>query len=177
MPCFKSYYAVVRRQQCSLIGLARPEPRSQPYRTSLGRIGSPVKARQARPKSIAQLMEWLQEEWRRIPAEVTTIEQTLWTAIRVSEGTEQIGIQKSNAAAVPFVQTYPFADYGVAVAERLACPSPTKANRVQSPAGRLPNFRIWESCRTMPLVGGFSRASPDLGAAPDSDPSWLSRPR
>ncbi|KAJ8878353.1 hypothetical protein PR048_018930 [Dryococelus australis] len=36
-----SYYAVVRRQQCSPIGLARPEPRPQPYRTSLGRIGSP----------------------------------------------------------------------------------------------------------------------------------------
>ncbi|KAJ8894792.1 hypothetical protein PR048_000099 [Dryococelus australis] len=27
-------------------------------------------ARQARPKSIAQLMEWLQEEWRRIPVDV-----------------------------------------------------------------------------------------------------------
>ncbi|KAJ8876178.1 hypothetical protein PR048_024087 [Dryococelus australis] len=29
-----------------------------------------VRARQARPKSIAQLMEWLQEEWRRIPVDV-----------------------------------------------------------------------------------------------------------
>ncbi|KAJ8870534.1 hypothetical protein PR048_029557 [Dryococelus australis] len=29
-----------------------------------------MKARQARPKSIAQLMEWLQEEWRRIPVDV-----------------------------------------------------------------------------------------------------------
>ncbi|KAJ8870441.1 hypothetical protein PR048_029463 [Dryococelus australis] len=28
------------------------------------------------------------------------------------------------------------------------------------PAGSLPNFRVWESCRTMPLVGGFSRGSP-----------------
>ncbi|KAJ8888567.1 hypothetical protein PR048_008058 [Dryococelus australis] len=45
------------------------------------------------------------------------------------------------------------------VAERLA-PSPfTKANRVQSPAGS-PYFRKWESCRTMPLVRGFSRGSP-----------------
>ncbi|KAJ8894533.1 hypothetical protein PR048_007190 [Dryococelus australis] len=34
------HYAVVRRQQCSPIALARPEPRPQPYRTSLGRIGS-----------------------------------------------------------------------------------------------------------------------------------------
>ncbi|KAJ8897068.1 hypothetical protein PR048_002414 [Dryococelus australis] len=40
-PCFKGYYAVVRRQQCSPIGLTRPEPRPQPYRTSLGRIGLP----------------------------------------------------------------------------------------------------------------------------------------
>ncbi|KAJ8870457.1 hypothetical protein PR048_029479 [Dryococelus australis] len=37
----RGYYAVVRRQQCSPIGLTRPEPRPQPYRTSLGRIGSP----------------------------------------------------------------------------------------------------------------------------------------
>ncbi|KAJ8875277.1 hypothetical protein PR048_023172 [Dryococelus australis] len=29
-----------------------------------------VRDRQARPKSIAQLMEWLQEEWRRIPVDV-----------------------------------------------------------------------------------------------------------
>ncbi|KAJ8881013.1 hypothetical protein PR048_017486 [Dryococelus australis] len=35
---------------------------------------------------------------------------------------------------------------------------PTKAIRVQSPAGS-PDFRMWESCRTMPLVGGFSRGS------------------
>ncbi|KAJ8869604.1 hypothetical protein PR048_028596 [Dryococelus australis] len=33
-----------------------------------------------------------------------------------------------------------------------------KANRVRSPAGS-PDFRKWESCRTMPLVGGFSRGS------------------
>ncbi|KAJ8888012.1 hypothetical protein PR048_007497 [Dryococelus australis] len=35
---------------------------------------------------------------------------------------------------------------------------PAKANRVQSPAGS-PDFRKWESCRTMPLVGGSSRRS------------------
>ncbi|KAJ8867820.1 hypothetical protein PR048_031625 [Dryococelus australis] len=35
------YYTVIRRQQCSPIGLAHPELRPQPYRTSLGRIGSP----------------------------------------------------------------------------------------------------------------------------------------
>ncbi|KAJ8869262.1 hypothetical protein PR048_030834 [Dryococelus australis] len=49
---------------------------------------------------------------------------------------------------------------GVAVAERLACSPPTKANRVQSPAGSLPDFRMWESYQTMPLVSGFSRGSP-----------------
>ncbi|KAJ8884330.1 hypothetical protein PR048_016187 [Dryococelus australis] len=40
----------------------------------------------------------------------------------------------------------------VALAERLDC---TKAKWVQSPAGLLPDFRKWESCRAMPLVGGF----------------------
>ncbi|KAJ8872387.1 hypothetical protein PR048_025991 [Dryococelus australis] len=49
---------------------------------------------------------------------------------------------------------------GAAVAERSDFSPPTKAKRVQSPAGSLPDFRKWESCRTMPLVGGFSRGSP-----------------
>ncbi|KAJ8868413.1 hypothetical protein PR048_029929 [Dryococelus australis] len=35
-----------------------------------------------------------------------------------------------------------------------------KANRVQSPAGSLPEFRMWESCRTTSLIDGFSRESP-----------------
>ncbi|KAJ8891113.1 hypothetical protein PR048_010624 [Dryococelus australis] len=48
---------------------------------------------------------------------------------------------------------------GAAVAERLDCSPPTKASRVQSPAGS-PDLRKWESCWTMPLVGGFSRGSP-----------------
>ncbi|KAJ8870125.1 hypothetical protein PR048_029137 [Dryococelus australis] len=46
-----------------------------------------------------------------------------------------------------------------AVAERLARSPPTKVNRVQSPAGS-PDYRKWESCRTMSLVGVFSRGSP-----------------
>ncbi|KAJ8871697.1 hypothetical protein PR048_028024 [Dryococelus australis] len=33
------------------------------------------------------------------------------------------------------------------------------ANRVQSSAGS-PDFRMWDSCQTMPFVGGFSRGSP-----------------
>ncbi|KAJ8867601.1 hypothetical protein PR048_031403 [Dryococelus australis] len=44
--------------------------------------------------------------------------------------------------------------------KRLACSSPTKANRFESPAGSLPDFRMRESYRTMPLVGGFSQGSP-----------------
>ncbi|KAJ8880898.1 hypothetical protein PR048_017371 [Dryococelus australis] len=40
---------------------------------------------------------------------------------------------------------------GAVMAERLACSHPIKANRVQSPAGS----PALESCRTMPLVGGF----------------------
>ncbi|KAJ8885179.1 hypothetical protein PR048_011375 [Dryococelus australis] len=45
------------------------------------------------------------------------------------------------------------------VAEQLACSPPAKANRVQSLAGS-PDFRKWESCHTMPLVGGFSQGYP-----------------
>ncbi|KAJ8871052.1 hypothetical protein PR048_027356 [Dryococelus australis] len=34
------------------------------------------------------------------------------------------------------------------------------ANRVESPAGSLVEFRMWEPCHIMPLVAGFSRESP-----------------
>ncbi|KAJ8898379.1 hypothetical protein PR048_003739 [Dryococelus australis] len=64
------------------------------------------------------------------------------------------------------------------VAERLARSPPTKANRVQSPSGSL-DFRQGESCRTMPLVGGFSRGFP-VSPAPNphfNHPHRLSRPR
>ncbi|KAJ8878345.1 hypothetical protein PR048_018922 [Dryococelus australis] len=63
---------------------------------------------------------------------------------------------------------------GATVTERLDCSPPTKANRVQSPAGSLPDFRKWESCRTMSLVdesflGDLPFPLPfDSGAAPYS---------
>ncbi|KAJ8867816.1 hypothetical protein PR048_031621 [Dryococelus australis] len=47
--------------------------------------------------------------------------------------------------------------FGATVAERLASSSPTKAGRVHSPVRSLPYFRVWESCRAMPLVGRVSR--------------------
>ncbi|KAJ8878595.1 hypothetical protein PR048_019176 [Dryococelus australis] len=59
---------------------------------------------------------------------------------------------------------------GATVAERLTLSPPTKASRAQYPAGS-PNIRKWESCRTMPVVGGSSRGSllgtdrPVVGAA------------
>ncbi|KAJ8873692.1 hypothetical protein PR048_024524 [Dryococelus australis] len=53
-----------------------------------------------------------------------------------------------------------FFSRGAAVAERLVCSPPVMANRAQTPVGSLPDFRTWESCRTMPPVGGFSRGSP-----------------
>ncbi|KAJ8888306.1 hypothetical protein PR048_007793 [Dryococelus australis] len=50
--------------------------------------------------------------------------------------------------------------FAAAVAERLDCSPLPKVNRVQSPSGSLPDFRKWDSFRTMSLVGGFSRRSP-----------------
>ncbi|KAJ8895233.1 hypothetical protein PR048_000558 [Dryococelus australis] len=73
----------------------------------------------------------------------------------------------------------PFLLSGAAVTKRLDCPPSTKANRVQSPAGSLPDSRKWESCRTMPLVGGVFNGDlpfpPPLhsGAAPFSLRSTL----
>ncbi|KAJ8895187.1 hypothetical protein PR048_000512 [Dryococelus australis] len=52
-----------------------------------------------------------------------------------------------------------FTNKRAAVAQRLQSSPPTKANRVRFPAGQHPDFRTWESCWTMPLVGGFSRRS------------------
>ncbi|KAJ8889184.1 hypothetical protein PR048_008678 [Dryococelus australis] len=49
---------------------------------------------------------------------------------------------------------------GATVTDRLACSPPTKANRVRTPAGPIPDFRMWESCWAMPLVGGSSWGSP-----------------
>ncbi|KAJ8869241.1 hypothetical protein PR048_030813 [Dryococelus australis] len=47
-----------------------------------------------------------------------------------------------------------------AVPEMIKYSPPTKANRVKSPAGSLPEFRKWESCRTILLVSRFPRGSP-----------------
>ncbi|KAJ8880388.1 hypothetical protein PR048_016857, partial [Dryococelus australis] len=38
--------------------------------------------------------------------------------------------------------------------ERDNCSPPTKASRVRFAAASLPDFLMWGSCRTMPLVGG-----------------------
>ncbi|KAJ8895831.1 hypothetical protein PR048_001170 [Dryococelus australis] len=66
-----------------------------------------------------------------------------------------------------------------------SCSPPTKATRVQSLAGSLPDFRMWESSRAMALVGGFSQGSPIPTAIAfrrysiltSLHPHWLSRPR
>ncbi|KAJ8877756.1 hypothetical protein PR048_022211 [Dryococelus australis] len=44
---------------------------------------------------------------------------------------------------------HPLGRNGAVVAERLVCSPPTKPNWAQSPAGPLPDFRKWESCRMM----------------------------
>ncbi|KAJ8876074.1 hypothetical protein PR048_023983 [Dryococelus australis] len=66
-------------------------------------------------------------------------------------------------AIVQFNTSLSFTSYvvGAAVAERLDCSPPTEAKkRARSPAEPLQDFRKWESCRTTPLVSGFSRGSP-----------------
>ncbi|KAJ8896295.1 hypothetical protein PR048_001639 [Dryococelus australis] len=40
----------------------------------------------------------------------------------------------------------------------LACSPPAKANRVQSPVGSLPDFRMWESCRVFLGISRFPRS-------------------
>ncbi|KAJ8869073.1 hypothetical protein PR048_030634 [Dryococelus australis] len=43
--------------------------------------------------------------------------------------------------------------------ERLTCSPPTTTKPGSLPGWFTPDFHKWESCRTMPLVGGFSRGS------------------
>ncbi|KAJ8875731.1 hypothetical protein PR048_023630 [Dryococelus australis] len=50
---------------------------------------------------------------------------------------------------------------GAAVAERLACCLPPRRTGLD-PGRVTPNFRMWELCRTMPLVSGSSWGSPVL---------------
>ncbi|KAJ8871056.1 hypothetical protein PR048_027360 [Dryococelus australis] len=74
---------------------------------------------------------------------------------------------------------------GAAMAERLTCSPPTKANWDHSSARSLPDFRKWKSYWTMPLVGGFSLGSPIFTSPFISvllqtylnNPHRLSRPR
>ncbi|KAJ8869268.1 hypothetical protein PR048_030840 [Dryococelus australis] len=49
---------------------------------------------------------------------------------------------------------------GAAVGRRLGRSPPTESNRARFPAVSLPDFRVGETCRTMPLVGGFAWGSP-----------------
>ncbi|KAJ8874137.1 hypothetical protein PR048_024979 [Dryococelus australis] len=51
-------------------------------------------------------------------------------------------------------------DVGATVAERFVRSPPTKAIPGSIPDRVTPDFRMWESCRTMPLVGEFSREFP-----------------
>ncbi|KAJ8881531.1 hypothetical protein PR048_018013 [Dryococelus australis] len=68
-------------------------------------------------------------------------------------------LTKALRSTYTFLTTPDLLETGAAVAEWLACSPPTKAIRVT------PYFRMWELCRTMPLVGRFSRGSP-VSAAP-----------
>ncbi|KAJ8888158.1 hypothetical protein PR048_007645 [Dryococelus australis] len=76
-------------------------------------------------------------------------------------------IPTANMVVVCINHTFNNSVTGATVAERLALSPPTKANRAQSPAGS-PDFRKWESRRTMPLVGGSSRGSPVSPPPPNS---------
>ncbi|KAJ8883707.1 hypothetical protein PR048_015561 [Dryococelus australis] len=53
---------------------------------------------------------------------------------------------------------------GAAVAKWLRRSPPTTAIRARSPAGSLPDSRMWESCWTMPLVGELPRGTPAFPA-------------
>ncbi|KAJ8867700.1 hypothetical protein PR048_031503 [Dryococelus australis] len=83
--------------------------------------------------------------------------------LRTTRSVIQSILQLSQRHPIPKVWSGTRSDrrnrHGATVAERLTCSPPTKAILVQAPA-RSPGFLMWESCRTMSLIGGFSRGSP-----------------
>ncbi|KAJ8877968.1 hypothetical protein PR048_022431 [Dryococelus australis] len=66
-----------------------------------------------------------------------------------------------------------------AVVQWLEHTPPTRAKWVRFPAATPPDLRTWESCRTMPLVGGSSRGLPvsPCSVLTSLHPHRLSRPR
>ncbi|KAJ8885391.1 hypothetical protein PR048_011588 [Dryococelus australis] len=64
----------------------------------------------------------------------------------------------------PFTHSH----HGPTVAERLDCSPPTQGESGSILDRYNPDFRTRQSCRTMPLVGGFSRGSP-VSHAPSFD--------
>ncbi|KAJ8867491.1 hypothetical protein PR048_031293, partial [Dryococelus australis] len=80
---------------------------------------------------------------------------------RRNEGAGETGDSRENPPTSSIVRhdSHLRKSVGATVAE-WSDSSPPKASRVQSAAGSLPDFLKWRSCRTIPLVGGFSRGSP-----------------
>ncbi|KAJ8883454.1 hypothetical protein PR048_015297 [Dryococelus australis] len=75
----------------------------------------------------------------------------------VTSGGSAAGTQTAEQLTLLKVQVHWF---GETVVQWSDNSTPTKANRVRLPVGLFLDIRKWESCRTMPLVGGFSRGSP-----------------
>ncbi|KAJ8874116.1 hypothetical protein PR048_024957 [Dryococelus australis] len=154
----------------SIVSLLAKTPNSTTKTLDLKKLGY---TSQLQPRQMRSLAPWCDRESHRInhrnPEEARVAQGK-------DEASEQLQLKGPNAASSraekDFIVMVLLSAYGATVAERLARSPPTKANRVQSPDGS-PDFRKSESCRTMPLVGGFSRGSPvspplHLGAAPYS---------
>ncbi|KAJ8874344.1 hypothetical protein PR048_025190 [Dryococelus australis] len=77
-----------------------------------------------------------------------------------SQSSDNSVVSARGGSTFPRTNIAPFTKIllGAAVVERLARSPLTKANRLQSPAGS-PDFGMWESCRSITLVGGSSRGS------------------
>ncbi|KAJ8870790.1 hypothetical protein PR048_027089 [Dryococelus australis] len=114
-------------------------------------------------------------EWRAIAYLVYTVKRHDGNTARIARRSdEELGVRVSVARIAPslldhghsviFWKAHSPSFSEAEVAERLDCSPPTKAKRAQSPAGSLPDFRNWESCRTMALVGGFSLESSGIPA-------------
>ncbi|KAJ8878605.1 hypothetical protein PR048_019186 [Dryococelus australis] len=89
---------------------------------------------------------------------------------RANESRWRCGIRAAATLCVIFTsqKVTPRYNRGAAVAERLARtppPPPGQGEPGSIPRRVTPDFRKWESCRTMPLVGGSSRGSPASPAA------------
>ncbi|KAJ8894994.1 hypothetical protein PR048_000303 [Dryococelus australis] len=147
--------AVVRRVFSCISRFPAPSFRRRSIFTSITLVGSQdFTNREGYKSEVGRSADWRGESSRHMSITPRLAVSFFLWSLFLNEAFICLASRNASNYRIKFVHV-------ATVAEQLACSPPTKAIPVQSPAGSRPkNIRMWESCRTMPLVGGFSHGSP-----------------